>query len=76
MILSLPIAKHRAWYLTDFLNFLNKYTWAPWQMRKKQGYQVYPALSPRSYDMAFGPQPLASASGPHALLVIMTFLEN
>ena len=65
-----------SWYLTDFLNFLNKYTWVPWQMRKKQGYQICPAPSPRSYDMAPGPHPLASVPDPHTLLVIMTFLEN
>ena len=27
-----------SWYLTDFLNFLNKYTLVSWQMSKKQGY--------------------------------------
>ena len=43
---------------------------------EKQGCQIYRALSPWSYDMAPGPHFLASAPGPHALLVIMTFLEN
>ena len=43
---------------------------------KKQGYSIYPAPSPRSYDMAPGSHSLALAPGPHALLVIMTFLEN
>ena len=45
-------------------------------MRKKQGYQIYPAPSLRTYDIASGPQPLASAPSLHALLVIVAFLEN
>ena len=35
-----------------------------------------PTPSLRSYDIASGPQPLASAPSPHALLVIMASLEN
>ena len=43
---------------------------------KKKGYQIYPAPSPWSYDIALDPQPLASVPSRYALLVIMIFLEN
>ena len=39
-----------SWYLTGFLNFVNKYTWVPQQIRKKQGYQI-PGSSARSLSL-------------------------
>ena len=68
-----------SWGLTDGCarHFLNKYTWVPWQTRKKPRLLDLSGTEPAV--LCYSPRhsaPSPQSPGSHILLVIITFLEN